>query len=269
MVAKLLLGALGIYSALLLAGYLLQRRMIYVVDPVHAAPAATGLVGVSELAIPAPDGARVLAWYAKAKPGQPTLLYFHGNGGSLASRVPRVERFQGQGWGILMMTYRGYGGSTGTPTEADNIADAIRAFDRLLAEGVPAHDIVLYGESLGSGVATQVAQVRPAAGLILDAPFTSVPDVAARRFPMAPVRALVTERYETAKIIGQIKMPILILHGTLDRTVPVDMGRTLARLAPEPKTFVEFPRGGHSDLYLNGNDALGAVRTFLQSIGRW
>ena len=86
---------------------------------------------------------------------------------------------------------------------------------------------------------------------------------------MAPVRALVVDRYETAKIIGQIKMPILILHGTLDGTVPVDMGRTLARLAREPKTFVEFPRGGHSDLYLNGNDALGAVRTFLQSLGRW
>ena len=268
MLVKSILALVSIYVALLLTGYLVQRRLLYVVDPVHVDPKSAGLSGVTETVIAAPDGARVLAWHGPAKTGQPTLLYFHGNAGSLAARAPRIERFMAEGWGVLMMTYRGYGGSTGGANERDNVADGVRAFDQLTTLGVATKDIVIYGESLGTGVATQVALQRPAAGLILDAPFTSIPDVGARRFWYVPVHRLMTDHYDTAAIIGLIKMPLLIIHGTLDRTVPVDMGRTLARLAPEPKTLVEFPNGGHSDLYLDGNDALGAVRAFLRTLPR-
>ena len=138
-----------------------------------------------------------------------------------------------------------------------------------MARGVAAREIVLYGESLGSGVASQLALVRPVAGLILDAPYTSIIDMAQRMFWGLPVRRWVRDRYETARIIGRITAPILILHGTLDATIPVSMGRELAQLAHEPKTYVEFPNGGHSDLYLNGNDALGAVRKFMRGLQLW
>lgn len=268
MLIKIVATLVGLYLLALVAGYLLQHRLLYPIDGQYVAPAAVGLAGIEEMRIAAPDGAQVLAWYAAAKPGAPTLLYFHGNGGSLAARTPRIERFRGEGWGVLMMTYRGYGGSTGVPSEADNIADAIRAYDTLRARGVPADDIVLYGESLGTGIATRVAVARPAAGLILDAPYTSIPDVGATAFWFMPVHAMMRDRYETKRIIDQVRVPILIVHGVLDRTIPVAMGRRLAALATVPVTLVEIPRGGHSDLYINGNDALSAVRAFINGLRR-
>ena len=268
MLLKLGVGLLCLYLVVLVAGFLLQHKLLYPADPVRVAPAAAGLVDVRELEIPAPDGTRVLAWYGKAKPGQPTLLYFHGNGGSLENRTPRIDRFMAEGWGVMMMTYRGYGGSTGKPSEADNIADAIRTYDTLTSLGVAQRDIVLYGESLGTGVASRVAMERPSAGLILDAPYTSIPDVAAANFWFLPVRLMMRDRYETVRIIDKINTPLLILHGARDAMIPVRMGRELMRLAKEPKTFVELPRGGHSDLYINGNDALAHVRVFVQGLKR-
>lgn len=263
MLVKLIIGMALAYGLVVVAGISLQRRLLYRVDPLHVTPADVGLAGVNELQITAPDGARLMAWHGKALPGRPTLLYFHGNSGSLAARTPRFERFMDQGWGVFMMTYRGYGGSTGTPTESNNIADGIRAFDALTGMGIPPGTIVLYGESLGTGIASRVALQRSAAGLILDAPFTSIPEVAAQRFWFLPMRLMMRDQYDTARIIAQINMPLLILHGTQDAVVPVQMGRELARLAKQPKTYVELPRGGHSDLYLNGNDALSEVRSFL------
>ena len=268
MLFKLTVGAVGLYLALIAAGFLFQRKLLYPIEATRVAPATVGLRDVEEIEIAAPDGARVLAWYGKAKPGQPTILYFHGNGGSLAARTPRIERYMAEGWGVMMMTYRGYGGSTGAPTETDNIADAIRTYDKVTSLGVRPADIVLYGESLGTGVASRVALARPVAGLILDAPYTSIPDVAAEGFWFLPVHWIMRDRYETVRIIDQIKVPLLILHGTRDATIPVRMGRELDSLAHQPKTFVELPNGGHSDLYVNGNDALAHVREFIQSLKR-
>ena len=194
MLLKVLIGLAVTYGLVLIAGYSLQRRLLYPAAPQHVSPQEAGLRDVSELRIDAPDGQNVVAWYGKARPGQPTLLYFHGNGGSLVGRTPRIERFMAEGWGVFMMTYRGYGGSTGMPTETDNIADAVRAYDRLASLGVPERDVVLYGESLGTGVASRVALQRRAAGLILDAPYTSIPDVGARQFWFLPVRLFMRDR---------------------------------------------------------------------------
>ena len=149
-----------------------------------------GLTGVEERVLKTPDGARVVAWYGKARPGQPTLLYFHGNAGSLADRAARIHRFMGEGWGVYMMTYRGYGGGTGSPSETANVADARLAYGALVQEGVDPASIILYGESLGTGVAVRLATERPAAGLILDAPYTSIVEIAAQAYSYLPVRYL-------------------------------------------------------------------------------
>jgi hypothetical protein len=268
MLTKLVVTLLAFAVMLVAAAYFAQRRLMYFPDRQRVSPTAAGLQGVEEVVIAAPDGARIVHWWGRAKPGQPTILYFHGNGGGLADRAPRFERFMGQGWGVLMMAYRGFAGSEGSPTEADNVADALRAFDHLAASGVPADCIILYGESLGTGVATQVAAARSAAGLILDAPYTSTVDVGALRFPFLPVRWAMRDRYETSRHIRNVRMPVLILHGARDPVIPVEMGREVARLANEPKTYVEFPNGGHIDLYINGNDALTPLKRWMDGIAR-
>ena len=260
---KLVLGAAAIYAAVALAAYLGQRKLMYFPDTERVEPAEAGLAGVEERELETPDGARVIAWYGKARRGQPTLLYFHGNGGGLEDRAPRIVRFMAEGWGVYMMAYRGYSGSSGSPTEANNVADARLAYHALVKEGVPPGSIVAYGESLGSGVAVRIAAELPVAGVILDAPFTSVVDLAAAAYPFLPVRLLLIDRYETTKYIASVKVPLLILHGERDSVVPVAMGREVARLANEPKRLVTFPNGYHSDLYVNGNDAIDAVRAWI------
>ena len=254
------------YCVLLVTLYLTQRRLMYQPDRARTAPASVGLAGVDERTIETPDGERLVAWYGAARPGQPTLLYFHGNAWGLADRAPRIERFMAQGYGVYMMSYRSFSGSTGQPTEAANRADALLAYEALRREGVAAGSIIAYGESLGTHMAVRVALAKPLAGLILDSPYTSIVDVAQRRFPMFPVRRFAKDRYDTAAVIGQLQVPLLIIHGARDRVVPVDMGRELARLAPEPKRYVEFPSGGHTDLYVNGNNALASVTEFVSRV---
>ena len=195
-----LVGLAALGALALGAAYFGQRRLIYYPDTVHSLPSEAGLAGVEERVLKTPDGARVVAWYGKAKPGQPTILYFHGNAGSLANRAPRIERFMGEGWGVYMMTYRGYGGGTGKPTEAHNVADARLAYGALVHEGVEPSSIILYGESLGTGIAVRLAAERQVAGVVLDAPYTSLVDVAAGVYPFLPVRLALADRYEFEQI---------------------------------------------------------------------
>jgi fermentation-respiration switch protein FrsA (DUF1100 family) len=263
---KIAIGAAVVYALVGFVVFFGQRKLMYFPDRARTLPAEVGLAGVEERTIETPDGMRVVAWYGRAQPGRPTLLYFHGNGGSLANRAPRIARFMDEGWGVYMMTYRGYGGSTGAPSEAANVADARLAYAALVNEGVRPTSIIVYGESLGSGIAVRIAAELPVGGVILDAPYTSIVDVAAQAYPFLPVRLFLLDRYESARSIAGIKAPLLILHGERDGVVPVGMGRELARLAPEPKRLVTFPNGRHSDLYIDGNNAIDAVRSWIGSL---
>lgn len=249
--ARAALGVVGlIYGFVVLLAWAGQRHLVYAPDPRHVSPASAGLDGVDERWIEAPDGARIVAWFGAARAGQATLLYFHGNGGNLALRAERMRRFMAQGWGVYMMSYRGYSGSGGVPSEVDNVADAKRAWQDLLRTQTSARDVVIYGESLGTGVAARVALDAPAAGLILDAPFTSIVDIGESRYPMLPVRWLLANRYETIKVIGQVRLPLLVVHGEEDRIVPVEMGRRVfaaAVAAVEPKRLLTLPGAGHAN----------------------
>ncbi|HEX2842923.1 alpha/beta hydrolase [Hyphomicrobium sp.] len=237
---------------------IIQRKLMYHPDTTYFTPQRAGLsVGVEERVIQTPDGERVLAWYARAKPGLPTILYFHGNAGSLETRIERIRKYMARGLGVFMMTYRGFGGSTGQPSEVANVADAKLAYDQLAALGVDPVDIIIYGESLGTGVAVQVAAARSAAGLVLDAPYTSMVDLAALHYPYIPGRWFMTDRYDTRTHIKDVKAPLLILHGELDDIVPVTMGREIFNLAQPPKVIRTFQGAGHADHYLFGSyDAL-------------
>ena len=163
-------------AAVLVLGFLalmvpwIERRLMYFTGGDYLSPVEAGLNGIEERVLAASDGTQVMAWYAPAAPGQKTLLYFHGNAGSLASRAERIAFYAAQGIGIFIMTYRGFPGSTGEPSEANNVADGLRAYDALRESGVAAQDIVIYGESIGTGVAAQVAAARAVGGLVLEAP---------------------------------------------------------------------------------------------------
>ena len=253
MLKTTLLIACGLYALIGAAMYFGQRKLMYHPDPTRTEPAAEGLNNVSERVLQSPDGEKVIAWYGKAQPGQPTLLYFHGNAGSLASRSERIRKYLARGRGMFMMTYRGYAGSTGAPSEAANVADAKLAYDALLKEGVKPEDIIIYGESIGSGVAVQVAAEKKAAGLILDAPYTAMADLASGQYPWLPVRLLLLDRYESKSFIASVKCPLLVIHGEKDEIIPVAMGRAMFALASEPKDIVTFPEAGHADHYMFGS----------------
>jgi fermentation-respiration switch protein FrsA (DUF1100 family) len=264
LLVKLLIGAATLYAVVALAAFFGQRALMYVPDRRYITPAQIQLSGVEEVVLKTPDGERVLAWYGRARPGEPTILYFHGNGGSLVNRSERIAKYLARGRGLFMMTYRGYGGSSGRPSERANVADALLAYDTLVARGVPAKDIVLYGESIGTGVAVQVAAQRPVAGVILDAPYTSIVDVAALAYPYLPVRPFLLDRYETMTHLPLITAPILVIHGERDSIIPVTMGRAVASSAKAPARLVTFPDAGHVDHHLYGS--FEAVQDWLDDL---
>jgi fermentation-respiration switch protein FrsA (DUF1100 family) len=238
---------LAIYGLIVLTAYALQRRLTYFPDTQRISPASVNLADVEERTLHTPDGESVLVWYGRAKPGFPTLLYFHGNAGSFEFRQERIRRYMARGLGMYMMTYRGFGGSTGTPSEKAIVADAHLAYDSLVAEGVKPEDIIVYGESLGSGVAVQLAADRRVGGVMLDAPYTSLVDVAESVYPYLPARWLMTDRFESMAYVGRVHAPLLILHGDRDEVVPVAMGKAVFAAANEPKTLRVLEGAGHSD----------------------
>ena len=262
---KILRGLLVIYVVLCLVVYFGNRLLLYFPDPTRVAPADAGLDGVEEVEIAVADGVTLVAWYAPAKDDKPTILYFHGNAANAANRAPRIKMIQNDGYGVLYLNNRGYGGSGGKPTEENNAADAIAAYDYLTGLGVLADKIAVYGESLGSGQAVRLAAERPVAAAVLEAPLTSTIDVARRIYFWLPLSLLVTDQYNVERDIRSIEVPVLILHGEQDAVIPADMGRRVYRAANEPKQVEVFPQGGHLDFFERG--AWAKARTFLAPWG--
>ena len=252
--------ALCAYIALTAVVYVAQRSLMYFPDTAHVLPAAAGLPEAEEVPLTATDGVRIAAWHVPPRDGKPVILYFHGNGGALRFRVTRFRRVIADGIGLVALEYRGYGGSGGSPNEQGLIADAQAAY-HFAAAHYPPQQLVLWGESLGSGVAIAVAAERPVSRVILEAPFTSAVALGARHYWYLPVRLLMKDQFRSDLRIGKVKAPVMIMHGVNDRVVPYAMGEQLFELANKPKHFVRFLDGGHEDLDDNGG--LDAVARFL------
>jgi fermentation-respiration switch protein FrsA (DUF1100 family) len=259
----LLLAAVAGYGCILVLMYAAQRSIMYRPETMRTAPADAGFPQAEEITLTSADGTRLLAWFVKPQDGHPVVLYFQGNGGAPRHRVPRFKPLVADGTGLLALSYRGYAGSEGSPSETGFIADATALYD-FAAAHYPADRIVLWGESIGSGVAVALAAQKPAAALILEAPFTSAAAVAVRSYPYLPVRLLMKDQFRSDERIGRVKMPLLILHGAADRVVPIALGEQLFSLANEPKRFVRFARGGHNDLDAFG--ALDTAKTFIAEV---
>jgi len=261
----LLIAAVLGYGGLLTLMYVFQRALLYFPDPVRTAPAAAGLPQAQEVMLTSADGQKLVAWHVPPKGAKPVIIYFHGNAGALDLRAGRFKWLTADGDGLVALSYRGYGGSTGQPTETGLLDDAVSAYDFAVAR-YPAERVVLFGESLGTGVAVALAAERMVRGLILDAPFTSIADVGAAAYPFAPVRWLIKDDFRSDERIARVNAPILMLHGERDRIIPIVFGERLFLLAKEPKRMVRFPEGGHINL-----DDFGAEKTikaFLSELTR-
>lgn len=227
-----------------------QRSFQYFPDPARHTPGSVSLNDVKEVVLKTPDSSEVIAWYLAPAAGKPTFLYFHGNGGGLWNRVERFKQFRSAGYGLFMSSYRGYSGSTGHPSEYAIHADAKVAYEYLRSQGVPTSNIVVFGESLGTGVAVRLATEKDVAGVVLDAPYTSMVAVGQLHYPWVPVSFLLLDRYDSLGIIKRLHAPLLVLHGSEDRLIPVTMGKELFDAAPNPKVMEIIAGAGHGNIFV-------------------
>ncbi len=241
------------YAAVIGLLFLFQRRLIYVPDRTRPDPARHGVADMTPVTLTTEDGLELLAWWRPPADAEaPVMTYFHGNAGHLGFRGEKVRPYLDDGWGVLLPAWRGYSGNPGRPTEQGLYADGRAALAFVAAQGVTGDRLVLYGESLGSGVAVEMALHQEHRAVALEAPFSSIADVAARMFPFAPVRMLVRDRFDSVAKIARISTPVLVVHGERDTTIPVALGRRLFDAASPPKSAYFVPRAGHNDLYDHG-----------------
>lgn len=262
--------AATLYCAVLAAMYFGQRKLMYVPDTERPDREVYGATDAETVALRTADGLDLLAWHwPPASAGRATMVYLHGNAGHIGHRVGKVRPFLAAGHGVLLVEWRGYGRNPGAPTEAGLAADARAALAFLDERGTATADIVLYGESIGSGPAVTLAAERAAEGravgaVVLEAPFTSAAAVAQAHYPWLPAYWLVRDRHDNLTRIAGIDAPSLIVHGARDRVVPAQLGRALFEAADEPKRIDLRPQAGHNDLYEHG--AADTVLDFLASL---
>ena len=193
-----------------------------------------------------------------------TILFFHGNAGSLENRTYKLNHFKNLNLNFLIIAWRGFNGNKGKPNEMGLYEDAKSAIKWLKAKGIKEKNIILYGESLGTGVAVEVAQNKNYAGVILESPFTSMVNMGKKYYPFFPVSLLLKDKFESYKKINNIFIPVLIMHGKVDKIVPYDMGKKMYELANEPKFFYSQEYGDHMIEY--DEKLLSALKKFILSL---
>ena len=259
MILKWVLAVIFLYGGFVALIYLVQRYFQYFPERTRTPPSEVGLPEAKEVVIETADGERVIVWHVPPRGGQPIFLYFHGNGSSLRWRCDRFSALIADGSGLIALSYRGYGGSSGQPSETGLIEDAKAAYAFGIAR-YPAERIVLWGESLGSALAVALAAEKPVGRVVLEAPFTSAADVGAKHFWFVPVRLLLRDQYRSDLRISKVTAPVLVVHGENDTIVPVTLGERLYSLIRAPKSFVRIAGAGHNDL---GARAVAAATQFI------
>lgn len=245
-----LLYCLKGYLFFLVAVVPLQREMVY--HPAANWIAAPEVYGAQAVRYKSADGIDLASWYAPPKEGKPVIAMFHGNAANISHRAYKMDYFVKQGYGFLLVEYRGYSGLAGRPTEEGLYNDARAALEWLITEkSVAEHDIILYGESIGSGVASQMAlEHKGVKALIFEAPLRSVPDVGKSKMPwLYPVMFLTLDVFDNMAKAPYFKMPLLIVQGTEDEVIPVHHGKDLYAVAGSKKKELVILEGGkHNDL---------------------
>lgn len=253
--------ALGVYVGMLLLVYFMQANYLYYPErEVTGNPAEVNLA-YRDVSLATEDGETIAGWFVPAadEASAPVVLFFHGNAGNMGDRLMSLETFHALGLSVLIIDYRGYGRSTGKPTEKGTRLDALAAWEYVTGElGVPPERIIVFGRSLGGGVAVSLAVQHTPALLVLESTFSSAMDMGHRMFPWLPVRLLCRNRYDSVTAIGSVSCPVLVAHGPSDTTIPFEQGRRVYEAANEPKQFVSL-RGDHNDGGMDVDKAYQAV----------
>lgn len=243
-------GIAAAYLTVIGAMFFMQRDLLYYPVAAGASPDPDG-PSIQVVQIVTADGERLVGWWLPAQGDNPTILFFNGNAAGLAVQEGRWRRIADRGVGFLAIGYRGYDGSTGRPTAAGLHKDAAAAYDWLTGRVEPSR-IVVHGFSLGSGVAVRLASERAVRAVVLEAPYTSTVDVAAKAYPWAPVSLLMLDQYRSRDIIDRINAPLLVIHGDGDEVIPFEQGWALYQMAEAPKAFVRMVGSNHSTLTRDG-----------------
>jgi pimeloyl-ACP methyl ester carboxylesterase len=247
---------------------LLNSLLFFPARKLIATPAQAGLA-YEDVAITTADDKRLHGWWVPSRAGAPRahVLLCHGNAGNVGDRVPHAALLCAAGFDVLLFDYRGYGRSTGRPSELGTYRDARAALAALLARpGVDPDRVVYLGESLGGAVALELALDHPPAGLVLMATFTSVRDMAKRHYPFIP-QALVPDAYPSLRRLREQRAPVLIIHGTRDAIVPLLHAHELCAAAPGPKQFQAIDGAGHNDIVARAGEVwVTAIRRFCAEL---
>ncbi|MDP3372196.1 MAG: alpha/beta hydrolase [Candidatus Paracaedibacteraceae bacterium] len=242
-----------------------QRHLIYAPSTNIQSPKTYGLQNFEDLRLKTPDGTIVQAWHRPAQSGFPTVIYFHGKTGHLGDYALFLKSLTHTGFGVLALSYRGYGSSQGTPSEAGIYQDA-RTIIKYAVQNLKLSKkkIIFYGRSLGTGVAIQMATEFSMAALILESPYTSIAERGQDLYPWLPVKFFIADRFDSLSKIKHIHSPMLIMHGEQDKIVPIEDGKILFKAAHDPKTNVYFPLKGHNNL--NAVDLINALVNFTKKL---
>ncbi len=253
-----------IYFFILISTYIFQRNLLY--HPKENNYYGDKItVSIQKVKIKTLDNIELIAWYHRKKINDyKTILFLHGNAGTLENRIHKINHFKDMNVNFLLLAWRGFSGNKGEPTEEGLYEDAKSAVRWLKANNIHEKNIIIYGESLGTGIATEIAQNKNFAGVILESPFTSMVDAGKDKYPYLPVRFLLKDKYESDKKIKKIKSPILVMHGKVDNIVPFQMGKKIYELANEPKYSYFSEYDDHMMEY--NEKLLKALEDFIYSL---
>ena len=261
---QLILIIFFLYFFVLIFLYYYQRNLLYLPKENNYSEDKIS-VDIQKVKILTSDNIELLGWYhEKNLRDYKTLVYFHGNAGSLENRIHKLNHFKDMNINFLIIAWRGFSGNKGKPTEQGLYEDGKSAIEWLMKKGVNEKNLILYGESLGTGVATHLAQNKRYAGIILETPFTSMIDAAKTFYPYIPVSLLLKDKFENYKKVKNIKSPILVMHGEVDQIVPFSMGKKIYEIANEPKYSYFTKYDNHMMEY--DEKLVFALKSFFKSL---
>ena len=263
----IILALIFFYVLLLTVVFFFQRNFLYhpSVDNYLKDQVTNELTGIEKVKITTVDNIDLVGWFYKKNIEKfKTILFFHGNAGSLENRTYKLNHFKDLDVNFLIIAWRGFSGNSGKPNEVGLYNDAAGAIRWLKSRGVTEENIILYGESLGTGVAVEVAQNKNYAGIILESPYTSMVNMGQKYYPLFPVSFLLKDKFESYKKIKKVFAPLLVIHGRVDKIVPFAMGKKMYELANEPKFFYVQEYGDHMVDY--DEELLSVLKKFIQSL---